>query len=53
MPGSSSWMPYAPQGLKGLDDDDGIRNHGSVLCRIGQMCKFSVLAGCPCFFGAL
>jgi len=22
MPGSSSWMPYAPQGVKGLDDDD-------------------------------
>jgi len=19
---SSSWMPYAPQGVKGLDDDD-------------------------------
>jgi hypothetical protein len=22
MSGSSSWMPYAPQGVKGLDDDD-------------------------------
>jgi hypothetical protein len=22
MPGSSSWIPYAPQGVKGLDDDD-------------------------------
>jgi len=22
MPGSSSWMPYAPQGAKGIDDDD-------------------------------
>jgi hypothetical protein len=21
--GSSSWMPCAPQGVKGLDDDDG------------------------------
>jgi hypothetical protein len=21
MPGSSSWIPYAPQGVKGLDDD--------------------------------
>jgi len=20
--GSSSWMPYAPQGVKGIDDDD-------------------------------
>jgi hypothetical protein len=20
--GSSLWMPYAPQGVKGLDDDD-------------------------------
>ena len=22
MPESSSWMPYAPQGVKGFDDDD-------------------------------
>jgi len=22
MSGSSSWMPYAPQGIKGFDDDD-------------------------------
>jgi hypothetical protein len=22
MPGSSSWMPYAPHGVKGLDADD-------------------------------
>jgi len=22
MPGSSSWMPYVPQGVKGFDDDD-------------------------------
>jgi hypothetical protein len=22
MPGSSLWMTYAPQGVKGLDDDD-------------------------------
>ena len=22
MPGSSSWMPYAPQGVKRFDDDD-------------------------------
>ena len=22
MPGSPSWMPYAPQGVKGPDDDD-------------------------------
>jgi len=22
MPGSSSWMPYATQGVKGFDDDD-------------------------------
>jgi len=21
MPGSSSWMPYAPKGAKGYDDD--------------------------------
>ena len=22
MPVNSSWMPYAPQGVKGFDDDD-------------------------------
>ena len=22
MPGNSSWMPYAPQGVKEFDDDD-------------------------------
>ena len=22
MPGSPSWMPYAPRGVKGFDDDD-------------------------------
>ena len=22
MPGSSSWMPYFPKGVKGFDDDD-------------------------------
>jgi len=22
MPGNSSWMPYASQGVKGFDDDD-------------------------------
>jgi len=22
MPGSSSWMPYAPQEVKGIDEDD-------------------------------
>jgi len=25
MPGSSPWMPYAPQGVKGFDDDDDIQ----------------------------
>jgi hypothetical protein len=24
MPGSSSWMPYALQGVKGLDDDKSV-----------------------------
>ena len=24
MPESSSWIPYAPQGVKGLDDDDDV-----------------------------
>jgi len=24
MPGSSSWMPYAPQEVKGIDDEDDL-----------------------------
>jgi len=27
MPGSSSWMPYAQQGVKGFDDDDDDEEH--------------------------
>jgi len=27
MPGSSSWMPYAPQGVKGSDDDFPYKNN--------------------------
>jgi len=48
-------MPYAAQGVKGFDDDnddydyDDIRKHGSVLCKIGQLCKFSELSGCSFF----
>ena len=35
MPGSSSWMPYAPQGVKGFDDDDDDDDDGCV-----KMCVF-------------
>jgi len=37
MPGSSSWMPYAPQGVKGFDDDD----------------EFIVAGGLPIYFEVL
>jgi len=46
MPGRSSWMPYAPQGLKGFDDDDDdddddivekIKTH--ILCSITYFLK--------------
>jgi hypothetical protein len=33
MPGSSSWMPYAPQGVKGLDDDDDDDNDDDATLR--------------------
>ena len=34
MPGSYSWMPYAPQGVKGFDDDDWcINKTGDFLCQ--------------------
>jgi hypothetical protein len=33
--GSSSWMPYAPQGVKGIDDgDDDVGTVGPDKCRI-------------------
>ena len=31
MHGSSSWMPYAPQGVKGFDDDDELTQQWAVL----------------------
>jgi len=36
MPGSSSWMPHAPQGVKGFDDDDIITPVGGRPLRTGQ-----------------
>jgi hypothetical protein len=42
MPGSSSWMPYAPQGVKGLDDDDDDRP-GDYICMVApNVCGSSV-----------
>jgi len=32
MPGSSSWMPYAPQGVKGFDDDLYTWMFGAIGC---------------------
>jgi len=29
MPVNSSWMPYAPQGVKGIDDDVSSGNEGN------------------------
>jgi hypothetical protein len=39
MLGSSSWMPYAPQGVKGTDDDGEsplYAGHFYVLLRVAQ-----------------
>jgi len=47
MPGSCSWMPYAPQGVKGFygggggDDDDDDWSRNTVPCNISS--KFSIL----------
>ena len=46
MPGSSSWKPYAPQGVKGFDDnddddDDDDWSRNTVPCNISS--KFSIL----------
>jgi len=39
MHGSSSWMPYAPQRVKGLDDDDLRRDLPSGLFPLGLPTK--------------
>ena len=36
MPGSSSWMPYAPQGVKGPDDDDDEVLKGTTFIKISN-----------------
>jgi len=36
MPGSSSWMPYAPQGVKEFDDDEDV-----LTCRMGKSYRCS------------
>jgi len=36
MPGSSSWMPYAPQGVKEFDDDTEI--HTKLCAEAKQFC---------------
>jgi len=43
MPESSSWMLYAPQGVKGFDDDDDdLQYNGSTLkCKV--LLNFGVL----------
>jgi hypothetical protein len=42
MPGNSSWMSYAPQGVKGFDDDDD--DGYDVKC-----CSFFLLEVCLFF----
>jgi len=37
MPGSSSWMPYAPQGVKGFDDMFSICASLSIQVTVGNM----------------
>jgi len=41
MPGSSSWIPYAPQGVKGFDDDDDDDDDDVLTCRIGNSYRCS------------
>ena len=38
MSGSSSWIPYAPQGVKGFDDDDDDNNNKNI---------YLLQLGCP------
>jgi hypothetical protein len=40
MPGSSSWMPYAPQGVKGLEEEKlckDLEERSSYLLRGGNL----------------
>jgi hypothetical protein len=39
MLGSSSWMHYAPQGVKGTDDDDMV-NMGHVVAQLIEALRY-------------
>jgi len=51
MPGSSSWMPYAPQGEKGLDDDDSLDQPTDNTYMYNELLphKHSYIFRCICF----
>jgi hypothetical protein len=39
MPGSSSWMPHAPQGVKRTDNDDNDNDHDDcTACKYRKEC---------------
>jgi hypothetical protein len=39
MPGNSSWIPYVPQGVTGLDDDDDEYNFYTDIFYVGECNK--------------
>jgi len=47
MPGNSSWMPYAAQGVKGFDDDDD--DNGDVCIDDDNLAEFFCTMGTGSF----
>ena len=44
MPGSSSWMPYAPQGVNGLDDETLNLSAAMRLCNVLSYAQCSTVS---------
>jgi len=52
MLGSSSWMPYAPQGVKGTDDDDDDDDLDQGPMPVARVTKFCTVAPSICELGS-
>ena len=50
MPGSFSWMPYVPQGVKGLDDDECACESESIWISVMLTQSHLMKTQCTCVY---